>query len=230
VVSLFLFWKLKIYLIENFLGKGHSQAALSLWNNMLEPVGDKRKSWHLGEDKPLKCPTKEYPYIFTSKNSGKSSDEINQTTSVPTISNNSSSTYGVNITVNQTSTVINNNTSPSDIDTTTYNISTSEVNSTSQVRRKHPKNKKSDPDSSFNKMKFLVVTGFLFILMMILIFGIIRHRKQRTYTSKTGQQNIDYTNDFDDDEMEVYSQSTFKPDYSDNNQIPKTHGKRMTLD
>lgn len=49
------------------LGKGHGQAALSLWNNMLEPVGAKQSSWHMGEE--LKCPSTTYPYIFTKSNS-----------------------------------------------------------------------------------------------------------------------------------------------------------------
>ncbi|UJR07527.1 hypothetical protein I4U23_011815 [Adineta vaga] len=51
----------------HFSGKGHSKAALSLWNNMLEPVGEKLWEWHHGEN--IICPTEEHPYIFTSKNS-----------------------------------------------------------------------------------------------------------------------------------------------------------------
>jgi len=218
-----------------FLGKGHSQAALSLWNNMLERVGHKRWFWRLGE--PLKCPTKEYPYIFTSKNSVKSSDEIKQTTNVPTITNNSNSTSEVNITVNQTSTVINNSTSTYGVSiivnqtSTVINNSTSnsEVNST-QGYRKHRKDKKSNSDSSFNKMKLFVITGFLLIIIMILIFGITRHRKQHTSVAQTESENCDYTNeDFDDDEV-IYSQSKTKSGYSNNNQIPETHGTRMNFD
>jgi hypothetical protein len=60
-----------------FLGKGHSQAALSLWNNMLEPVGGKQWAWHMGET--LKCPTEEYPYIFTKNNSAKALAEYKNT-------------------------------------------------------------------------------------------------------------------------------------------------------
>lgn len=56
-----------------FLGKGHSYAALSLWNNMLEPVGGKQTFWHYGET--LKCPSDTYPYIFTNKNSKKALEE-----------------------------------------------------------------------------------------------------------------------------------------------------------
>jgi hypothetical protein len=62
----------------HILGKGHSQAAFSLWNNMLEPVGGKRWSWHI--DEPFRCPTEEYPYLFTSKNSAKALSNLQRTT------------------------------------------------------------------------------------------------------------------------------------------------------
>ncbi|CAF0945306.1 unnamed protein product [Rotaria sordida] len=51
----------------HFSGKGHSVAALSLWNNMFEPVGRKKTSWH--KDEPFECPTQDHPFIYTSKNS-----------------------------------------------------------------------------------------------------------------------------------------------------------------
>ncbi|CAF3349166.1 unnamed protein product [Rotaria sp. Silwood2] len=58
----------------HFSGKGHARAALSLWNNMLEPVGEKQWSWHEGEN--LKCPTEQNPYFFTSVNSPKHFESI----------------------------------------------------------------------------------------------------------------------------------------------------------
>ena len=42
-------------------------AATGLWNNMLEPVGQKSKSWTPGDK--LKCPTSDRPYFYTYKNS-----------------------------------------------------------------------------------------------------------------------------------------------------------------
>ncbi|CAF3795977.1 unnamed protein product, partial [Rotaria sp. Silwood1] len=51
----------------HFSGKGHSVAALSIWNNMFESVSTKKTSWHQGE--PFECPTEDHPYIYTSKNS-----------------------------------------------------------------------------------------------------------------------------------------------------------------
>jgi hypothetical protein len=56
------------------LGKGHSRAAFSLWNNMLEPVGEKLWEWHEGEN--FTCPTEANPYIFTSKNSPKQFEAV----------------------------------------------------------------------------------------------------------------------------------------------------------
>jgi hypothetical protein len=41
--------------------------AIGLWNNMLQPVGKKANTFTPGEK--LSCPTKEHPYLFTSKNS-----------------------------------------------------------------------------------------------------------------------------------------------------------------
>jgi phospholipase B1 len=50
----------------HFSGKGHSVAALSLWNNMFEPIGAKKNSWHQNE--PFECPRTDHPFIYTSKN------------------------------------------------------------------------------------------------------------------------------------------------------------------
>ena len=41
---------------------------------MFEPVGSKQETWNINE--PVKCPTEEYPYIFTSKNSHKTANKL----------------------------------------------------------------------------------------------------------------------------------------------------------
>lgn len=51
----------------HFSEKGHRAAALALWNNMIEPVGQKRLMWSKGED--FECPSKDLPYFYTNKNS-----------------------------------------------------------------------------------------------------------------------------------------------------------------
>jgi len=58
----------------HFSGKGHSRAALSLWNNMIEQVGHKRWEWDEGEK--LECPTEDRPYFATSKNSAQRFERI----------------------------------------------------------------------------------------------------------------------------------------------------------
>lgn len=57
-----------------YLGKGHSRAALSLWNSMLEPIGQKKWEWYVGET--IECPTADRPYFATRKNSPQSSEKI----------------------------------------------------------------------------------------------------------------------------------------------------------
>ncbi|XP_068135752.1 phospholipase B1, membrane-associated-like isoform X2 [Hyperolius riggenbachi] len=50
--------------------KGHAQLARLLWNNMLEPVGQKTVGLDFAADVPLKCPTETQPFLRTYKNSG----------------------------------------------------------------------------------------------------------------------------------------------------------------
>nr|XP_018916682.1 PREDICTED: phospholipase B1, membrane-associated-like [Bemisia tabaci] len=51
----------------HFSQKGYQRAANALWNNMLEPVGNKSRDWKLEMTRFL-CPTEESPYICTWKN------------------------------------------------------------------------------------------------------------------------------------------------------------------
>uniref|UniRef100_A0A182MTA8 Uncharacterized protein n=1 Tax=Anopheles culicifacies TaxID=139723 RepID=A0A182MTA8_9DIPT len=48
--------------------KGHSQAAVAYWNNLLEPPGKKSTGWKPGIG-VFRCPSKESPYIYTYDNS-----------------------------------------------------------------------------------------------------------------------------------------------------------------
>ncbi|KAL8576168.1 hypothetical protein ACOMHN_027823 [Nucella lapillus] len=47
--------------------RGQAAAASALWNNMVEPVGQKRTAWTPAE--AIECPTEAQPYFFTNKNS-----------------------------------------------------------------------------------------------------------------------------------------------------------------
>lgn len=93
---------------KSLLGKGHSQAAISLWNNLFEPVGNKRETWNT--DEPVKCPTEDYPYIFTSKNSVKTANKL-QTNNADQDADNvivDNTTAIVSTANNGTSTIVNN--------------------------------------------------------------------------------------------------------------------------
>ncbi|KAA0711169.1 Phospholipase B1, membrane-associated [Triplophysa tibetana] len=68
----------------HFTERGHAEMAISLWNNMLEPVGSKQTYNNFTYDRSkIHCPTKEHPFIFTLVNSV-NSDSYISTTVVPT--------------------------------------------------------------------------------------------------------------------------------------------------
>ncbi|NWU99474.1 PLB1 Phospholipase, partial [Upupa epops] len=53
----------------HFSQKSHSQAARALWNNMLEPLGEKTDTQQMDDEIVLKCPTQAEPFLRTYKNS-----------------------------------------------------------------------------------------------------------------------------------------------------------------
>jgi hypothetical protein len=218
---------------------------------MLEPVGLKQQTWYINQS--LKCPTEEYPYIFTSKNSAKALEELKRKNTTQPTSNTSiipdaNSTSSINTTDNSTSAISTGNYTY--MSTTTFqpnstsirnssnHLSTIDVNTTAVHRRKHhykdKKEKKSD--SSLNNTKLVAIVGFSFIIIMILIVGIMRRRKQFTLISQPRNVIIQKVNKFNrlneesDDDVDVYTQpNASKSGYSDK-KIPTTHGTRMPLD
>ncbi|XP_008494803.2 phospholipase B1, membrane-associated [Calypte anna] len=53
----------------HFSQKSHSQAARALWNNMLEPLGQKKDDQKVDDEIVLKCPSKDEPFLRTYRNS-----------------------------------------------------------------------------------------------------------------------------------------------------------------
>nr|XP_014343309.1 PREDICTED: phospholipase B1, membrane-associated [Latimeria chalumnae] len=64
--------------------KTHSQAARSLWNNMLEPLGEKTNNQSLDIIPPLECPSQEQPFLRTYRNSNYTYPNIS-TTAMPVL-------------------------------------------------------------------------------------------------------------------------------------------------
>ncbi|XP_051832183.1 phospholipase B1, membrane-associated [Antechinus flavipes] len=63
----------------HFSERGHAEMAISLWNNMLEPVGRKQTYNNFTYSRTkVKCPTSDNPYFYTLKNSGLLPQETNK--------------------------------------------------------------------------------------------------------------------------------------------------------
>jgi hypothetical protein len=184
----------------HFSGKGHSQAALSLWNNMLEPVGAKQWAWHMGEN--LSCPTDQFPYIFTNKNSPAYLEEFKRVKALQT-------------------------TTRSSLDTSTQTTSSA---GSSTEKHKHKKHHKSD---EYDNMHVAAVAGFFFLLLMLLIVAVGRRQQIRVFVNGGRANMKGFTNPQypgNDEDVEIWNRSNVKSGFSVNDDLPQTHGTRISLD
>ena len=157
--------------------------------------------WHMGE--AMKCPTEQYPYIFTNKNSAKALEEYQRSTTTEEVSPKISS-------------------------------SSSKPSASSTEHHRHHKHHKSESDSLLTRSQFAVFIGCFFLLMLLLILAITKRQQIRVFIHKNGRRNLngfenpEYPDDNDD--VEVWNRSNVKSGFSLNNDIPKTHGARISFE
>jgi len=197
----------------HFSGKGHAMAALSLWNNMFEPVGGKQMMWHMGED--MKCPTAEHPYIFTSQNSAKALESLKRSTTAQVISANSTNRALGEVSIGSTT-------------------ATTATDSTSHRHHKRPKHK-DDKDLSINsKLKYAAMAGFILVILFVLILAIRKRQQINIYVREKGRRNLDrlsnppYVDDSDD--VEIWTRPSNKSALTGDDGQSKTLGHRITFD
>jgi hypothetical protein len=201
-------------LVEYFLsiGKGHSQAALSLWNNMLEPVGGKQWSWHFNET--LKCPTDDYPYIFTKQNSAQALKEYQRRTLAP----------------------IQSNSEP--IESNSPKASTKKSHRDESHHDKqhvhHQQHKKHRSETFFTKLNLIATLTIGCLVILILIVVVTKRDNIRTIlhgARRRHMEGFDNPVGYDDqDDVEIWNRSSNKSAHSLNKSLPNTHGTRVTFD
>nr|XP_020839433.1 phospholipase B1, membrane-associated [Phascolarctos cinereus] len=68
----------------HFSERGHAEMAIALWNNMLEPVGQKQNYNNFTYSRTkVRCPTSDNPYFYTLRNSGLFPQETDKSSRVP---------------------------------------------------------------------------------------------------------------------------------------------------
>ncbi|KFQ30357.1 Phospholipase B1, membrane-associated, partial [Merops nubicus] len=70
----------------HFSARGYAEMAMALWNNMLEPVGEKQTYNNFTHDRSkLKCPKSEKPFLSTLRNSEFRNADLNLEKTEPSV-------------------------------------------------------------------------------------------------------------------------------------------------
>uniref|UniRef100_A0A663ETV0 Phospholipase B1 n=1 Tax=Aquila chrysaetos chrysaetos TaxID=223781 RepID=A0A663ETV0_AQUCH len=70
----------------HFSVRGYAEMAMALWNNMLEPAGEKQTYNNFTHDRSkLKCPNPEKPFLSTLRNSGFRNSDLNLEKTKPSV-------------------------------------------------------------------------------------------------------------------------------------------------
>ena len=180
---------------------------------MLEPVGAKQWAWHMGEN--MSCPTEEYPYIFTKNNSPKAVEEFKRRAAARVAASTAKPV-----------TVYSSTQQP--VTVTSDSITTTQETPRTTEKKHHHHHRKD-----YNKMHLAAYGAFFFLLIILLIVGICKRQQIRVYLPGGGRQRLDgFTNPQypDDSDLEIWNRTNAKHDYSLNNDIPKTHGTRISFE
>jgi len=165
---------------------------------MLEPVGGKQTSWHMGEQ--LTCPTEEFPYIFTKKNSPAALAKLRP--------KQIESTKTDNQTTNSQSSFI--------------------VAGEHQKVKSNDKGLSPWQMAAGGILFFIVILVFLVLIVKRQQVRVYIHGASRRYLG--GFSNPQGVDDEDDDDVEVWNRSNSKRTHAIDSDIPKTHGMRIEFE
>lgn len=165
---------------------------------MLEPVGAKRWSWHINET--LRCPTPEFPYIFTKQNS-------------PTVLSSFYRSQSVSLTNKKTE---------------TSHMTTGRPTETTHDHHHHHKSKSQLTKWNFAVLVGLVFLLLIIVILSISRRQQIRVFINRKSQRLSGLIEPRYPDEGDD--VDIWNRSFVKTASKSDQLLTKTHGTRINFE